>query len=219
MQNTKLKYCGVKTFQDLEITSNSCADYLGFNFFRGSKRYIPPEKAAHYLSELQAEPVQKLVGVFVNPELKDIEEAVKQIPLDIIQCHGDEPPELLSEIKKATGCLVWKAIGFSEQWKQEIRNVIHFSDSILLDTKVNGQFGGTGKSFNWEIIPDFSKFMAQYKKQGWIAGGINLSNITELLAYQPEGIDLASGIEQNGSKSYEIIAQLEGKVRDYEKLS
>ncbi len=219
MTKPLLKYCGIRTKKDVEIGAQSQADYLGFNFFKGSKRYISPEKASMNLCALSEDPVQQLAGVFVNANLDEIMHAVNVMPLDVIQCHGDETPEILNEIKKRTGKKIWKAIRLSENWQQEIDQYSTSVDGILIDAKVKGHYGGTGQVFDWGIIPDFEKLMSYYGLQGWVAGGINLSNIEKLLDYQPAGIDLASGIEKNGYKSLEIIRQLEGKVNKYEKLS
>ncbi|HEU5140034.1 MAG TPA: phosphoribosylanthranilate isomerase [Bacillales bacterium] len=208
----KVKYCGNHSLQDLHYTANSRADYLGFIFSSVSKRCVSAEQVSGWVQEVPPKNGQKLVGLFVNSSAEEINAVVNRVPLDIIQCHGLETPELVHEISAVTGLPVWKAIHHDDHALDRMKAYEGKAEGFVVDCKVKGQWGGTGKSFDWTVVPEYT---AEAKRQGvpcFIAGGVRAGNVSELLRYKPEGIDISSGIERDGDKNQEEISRLEERM-------
>ncbi|MBD8070245.1 phosphoribosylanthranilate isomerase [Bacillus sp. PS06] len=214
MNSLHIKYCGNKTLEDLRITADSNAQYLGFIFAK-SKREVDPSELRNWLTEINANS-KKLVGVFVNASIEEIASVVKEVPLSIIQCHGTESPQFVDLVKQTFNKEVWKVIHHSEE---AIKNMSTFNgivDGYVIDSKAKGLWGGSGQVFDWSYIP---AYVAEAKQQGvpcLIAGGINQENLDKLLTLNIDGIDISSGIEQNDKKDIDIISKIEEKVKRYD---
>lgn len=204
-----LKYCGNHSYEDVQITANSRANYLGF-VFANSKRAVTAHQVLQWLEKIQI--TQKLVGVFVNATLGEIEYVSSQIPLDVIQCHGEETPDYILTLKATLKQQIWKVIHHSQNGLEQMKNYDGLVDGYVIDSKVSGQRGGTGQTFDWSSVPSYQKEALRQQVPVFIAGGINPQTVKELLLYQPVGIDLSSGIEEDGRKSNEIKNQLEERV-------
>jgi phosphoribosylanthranilate isomerase len=204
-----LKYCGNYSLNDVQITANSRADYLGF-IFAESKRYVTTHQVQQWLKKIPIQ--QKIVGVFVNNRIEEIEYIVSCLPLDIIQCHGEETAEYILTLKASLKQQVWKVIHHSQDGLEAMKQYDGLVDGYVIDSKVAGQRGGTGVTFDWSSIPVYQAEALRQQVPVFIAGGINPQTIEELLRYEPEGIDLASGIEENGKKSTKIKNQLEERL-------
>lgn len=204
-----LKYCGNASFQDIIITANSQGDFLGFVFAK-SKRQVNSNDVKRWLEE---KPVtQQIVGVFVNPTLAEVGAVLKDVSLDIIQCHGEESPTFIKELKQLYSKPVWKVIHHSNKGIEMMKQYRGIVDGFVIDSRVGNERGGTGVQFDWQAIPLYQKEAEFQQVPYFIAGGINETTIEELLSYQPYGIDLASGIEQNGRKSEKIKEQFEKRL-------
>jgi phosphoribosylanthranilate isomerase len=209
-----LKYCGNRSFQDWCTVTESKADFIGL-IFAQSKRKVEPEQVKEWMKE-QPLPDKKLVGVFVRAKLAEIQEVIETVPLDVIQCHGDETPEDVQEVKTNTGKIVWKAIHHDKNSIQKMKSFKGIADGYVIDTKTVNSWGGTGTSFDWDSIPNY---LQEAKEQGvicFIAGGVNPSNVSSLVKFEPSGIDISSGIEQGEQKDPEMIKQIEKEVDSYE---
>lgn len=204
-----LKYCGNHSFEDIVVTSNSQADYLGF-VFAPSKRCVSAEEVANWLGELTV--TQKLVGVFVNASLQEIEDVIKHVPLDVIQCHGDETPEFITNIKTHLNKIVWKVIHHSDLGLKTMKKYSGLVDGFVIDSKAANARGGTGVTFDWDAIPSYQREALAQNVPCFIAGGVNVNTIETLLDYEPIGIDLSSGIEEQGQKSAELRNQFEARL-------
>lgn len=208
----QIKYCGNHSLEDIRSAASSHADYIGIVFAHQSKRHVDAEQVAEWL---QREPVndhQKLVGLFVNSSVEEIQSVLQDVPLDLIQCHGTESPEWVKEIREGTGLPIWKAIHHDEHALQLMRTYEGTVSGFVIDCKVKGQWGGTGKSFDWSAVPEYTE---EARRQGvpcFIAGGIQADNVADLLRYGPEGIDISSGIEKNGQKDETEIRRLEERM-------
>ncbi|HET7578548.1 MAG TPA: phosphoribosylanthranilate isomerase [Bacillales bacterium] len=209
----KIKYCGNHSLQNLELTTNSLASYIGIVFAKESKRCVDPRQAAEWLEKTPLKPGQKLVGLFVNAAAEKIKSVVETVPLDIIQCHGSESPEQVKEIAAVTGLPVWKAIHHDESALDRMRSYEGIAAGYVVDCKVKGQWGGTGRSFDWTVIPDYTAEAERQEVLCLIAGGVRADNVEKLLRYEPHGIDLSSGIETNGEKDQEEIRRLEERMK------
>ncbi|MRX70993.1 phosphoribosylanthranilate isomerase [Bacillus lacus] len=206
---TRLKLCGNKSLEDLRVSSGSSkATDLGFIFTQHSKRTVSPGDAAKWLKEIPVKD-KRLAGVFVNEEIEEILKVLTLVPLHVIQCHGTESAEQLAAIKNATGLEIWKALPHEEKTLEKMQKYKECADAFLIDCAVKGKWGGTGVSFDWSYVPSYMKAAEQWGRTCMIAGGVNPDNVSKLVAMRPHGIDLASGIEVNGSKDKELILKLE----------
>ncbi|MDE8562359.1 phosphoribosylanthranilate isomerase [Anoxybacillus rupiensis] len=206
-----LKYCGHQSLSDLQKGIKSCADYLGI-IFAESKRKVDAHEAKTWLKMVDLGKKQ-LVGVFVNSSAEDIYAVTELLPLSVIQCHGTETVEQIAKIKAATDLPVWKAIHHSEEALSKMRQYATVADGYIVDSRVKGAWGGTGISFNWEAIPFY---LEEANRQGvpcFIAGGITPDNVAQLLSYRPHGVDISSGIEENGKKSARKMMEIEKRVK------
>ncbi|WP_223702039.1 phosphoribosylanthranilate isomerase [Sutcliffiella deserti] len=218
MSKTLLKFCGNQSLDDYQLACKSNADYIGFVFAK-SKRQVKVEEVGSWIA--QETPVsKKLVGIFVNQSIKEIASVTESIPLSIIQLHGDESPVFVKELQTRTGASIWKVIHHendtSIQKMQRYRGLV---EGYVIDKKVGESYGGTGQAFDWSYLPRYQKQAKEYDALCIVAGGINPDNLSELLFYQPDGIDISSGIEHEYKKSAEKINKIESRVSDHDKNS
>jgi len=208
-----IKYCGNRSVSDIKACAGSLADYIGF-IFAPSKRQVKADQVKQWLNELNLVD-KKLVGVFVNAPIYEIEKTVKELSLSIIQCHGTETPSQIGAMKEQIGVPIWKAFHHCEGLVTTMAQYSGIVDGHIIDTKVQGAWGGTGISFDWRYVP---YYIEEAERQGvtcFIAGGIRAENIEQLLSYQPHGIDISSGIEDDRGKSKRKIETIERKVKLY----
>lgn len=211
----KLKYCGNHSLNDLQLTIASKADYLGLIFTKKSRRAVTPEQVAGWLTRVQLGK-KALVGVFADDAIEVIERTVRMLPIEVIQCHGSETPEEVRRIKLRTRKKVWKVIHHSENGLKEMGAFASTADGYVIDTKVKGLLGGTGRTFDWRHVP---LYLAEAERQHvpcFIAGGVKPANIEKLLTYHPAGIDMSSGIERDFKKDPDLICQIERRVLVYD---
>ncbi len=216
MDKTVLKFCGVQSISDLKIVSQSIADYIGF-IFAESKRKVDPVSVAEWLKKVNT--TKKIVAVFVNPTDEEISNVLKNIRVDVIQFHGNESTEQISRIGHSFNGLIWKALHHHDKTIDEMEKYQKVVDGFVIDSRIKGQWGGTGVSFDWNAVPKYIEYTKRYKKLCLIAGGVNEKNISELLSLQPQGIDLSSGIEVDQKKSNEKILKIEERVLEYVNIS
>lgn len=195
----KVKICGIRRAEDIEIVNKYLPDFIGFIFVPASKRYVEPSVVAELKKNL--DPRIKTVGVFVNESVEKIREIKKVCSLDVIQLHGEETPQFCEEL----GGRIWKAIRVKDEDCVEILDTYaEYTELLLLDTYVDGTHGGTGQAFDWDLIEFFS---ADYNIG--LAGGITRENVLKAKKkVEPELIDVASGSETNGIKDEEKIKDI-----------
>lgn len=188
----KLKFCGIRRKQDAEYVNITLPDYVGF-VFAPSRRYISPEDAAE-LSEI-IRPEIKKAGVFVNESQENIMNTVHTAKLDIIQLHGDENEEFINSLRKITDCEIWKAVRVRDSGDIQKADMMQ-ADKLMLDSFSVSQYGGTGKTADWNIIKNTT-----IKTPFFIAGGLNEQNILSAVSeLSPFGLDISGGIETEGTK-------------------
>lgn len=212
----QLKLCGNHSQHDTICSVESNADYIGF-VFAPSKRQTTPNDVRKWLNETPLCNDQQVVGVFVNPSIEKIAETLRSVPLDIIQLHGNESSEFVAQIKNNFSCKIWKTIHHEQAADQKMASYKEYVDLFLIDNKSQFAWGGTGSSFDWTSIPNYMSAAHALGKPCFIAGGITPDNVAELLSrYQPDGIDLASGVETNGQKDKRKIIQLRERIESHE---
>lgn len=213
MNKPSLKYCGIHSLADLQVTARSNADYLGF-IFAESKRAADPADVKSWREQIDTEEKQ-LVGVFVNEDVRRIAQIAEDVELDVIQLHGDESAEDIKRLKSMTDCEIWKALHHGSGTVQKMKTIAPYIDGFVIDSSVKGMRGGTGISFSWESVPLYKEAAAREGKRLFIAGGVSPKSIGDLLRWSPPGIDLASGIEEKGQKSEKLMNLLEERMFDH----
>lgn len=189
---TKVKICGLSTVEAVETAVQAGADYIGFVFAK-SKRQVSLEQA-HELAKLVTGKT-KIVGVFVSPSLEELEQAIGQVPLDIVQIHGTFDEVLIPKISVP----VIRAIQLSDQEAK----VTSPADFLLFDAPV----AGSGRTFDWDLLKD-----KKIQQDFFIAGGLTVDNVRQAReTFQPYALDVSSGVETDGRKDIEKIkAFIEG---------
>ena len=181
----KIKICGITNFEDALNASRLGADALGFVFVENSPRYIKPHDAAHIINKLP--PFINKVGLFVDPSKQEVEDAARIANFDLLQFHGDESEGFCNQfnlpyIKAISVETDVNLLEYSRQYAS--------ASALLLDAYSEEARGGTGKTFDWNLIP----------KEGSIplivAGGLNNENIADLLRQvMPYAVDVSGGVE------------------------
>jgi len=183
---TKIKICGIKTLNDALAAIDSGADYLGFNFYPKSVRFIEKFACAGITSVLKREhPQIKLVGVFVNSSVDEIKDLLQTCALDLAQLHGDETPETFAQLAPH----VFRAFrGIPESNVGYERNE---APVMLIDAAVKGVYGGSGVTADWSAAANLAK-----KYPLLLAGGLTPENVADAVRQvHPWGVDVASGVE------------------------
>ncbi|ALS02174.1 N-(5'-phosphoribosyl)anthranilate isomerase [Enterococcus silesiacus] len=194
----KVKICGLKTKEHVDLAVNFGADYLGF-VFAESKRQITPEKAKEITRNVPKE--VKKVGVFVSPSYAEVETVIQQANLDIVQIHGILMTEKLS-VPVIRAIPVNKAI--QETLRQEPE-----TDFLLFDAPPQEFVGGNGQVFDWQQL-DTSLIK---NRKIIIAGGLTTENVLQAKRrFNPYAVDVSSGVETNGVKDPEKIIAFLKKV-------
>ena len=192
---TKIKICGIKTLKDALAAIDAGADYLGFNFYPKSARFVEKETCAEITSVLKREhPQIKLVGVFVNSPVDEVKNILETCHLDLAQLHGDETPEMLESFSGKA----FKAIRLSASTSAD-ESVSPFLKSVsesalpalLIDATVKGVYGGSGVTADWSAAAELAK-----KYPLLLAGGLTPENVADAVRQvKPWGVDVASGVE------------------------
>lgn len=184
VQDLFVKICGITNLDDARHAVRSKADAVGFVFYKDSPRYIEPRKAADISAKLP-EHISK-IGVFVNADRKVIHEVISAVNLSAVQLYGHEGPDDLVNFETS----VIKVFRIKDDFDVEVmRNYI--VDAFLLDTHKEGVYGGTGKTFNWNIA-------LRAKEYGRIilSGGLTPDNVEDAVRFvEPYGVDVSSGVE------------------------
>ncbi len=193
---TGIKFCGIKTKEALNAASRHGGDYVGLMMWPKSPRAVGLEQARAL--SLNQPGNLRIVGVFVNPADDELRKTLTDVPMDMIQLHGDEDPGRVATIRTLTGLPVMKAIRIAT--REDLFAVPSFesvADWLLFDTKtdpkLSGLPGGTGMSFDWQILKDRT-----FQKPWMLSGGLNAGNIGQALSIlQPYAVDVSSGIEDS----------------------
>jgi len=199
----KVKICGITNYEDAAAAVDMGADLLGFNFYPKSPRFVPPEKASEIISKLPA--FIDIVGVFVNASFEQIRETIDLCQLNWVQLHGDEDPQFCNSFL-SLDVKTMKALRVKDQNDiQQAEN--YFTDAILLDAFHPEKYGGTGLTFDWNIVGHIGKRV-------FLAGGINPDNASEAIKLGVYGIDVCSGIEaEPGKKDHKKMRKLFENIR------
>lgn len=199
MHMSKIKICGLTREEDIQAVNQYMPDYIGFVFAK-SKRQVSLEQAK-FLKQQLSDQIQA-VGVFVNEDKKEVLQLEEAGIIDVIQLHGQESEAEICLLKSWTSAPVIKAVHV-ESAEDILRWQESKADYLLLDYPG----GGSGKQFDWTVIPEL-------KKPYFLAGGIGLHNLEAALQVKPYGIDLSGGAETDGKKDSDKIREIVQLVRN-----
>lgn len=189
----KVKVCGITNIDDAKLCVDCGADALGFIFYKESKRYIEPDEAKKIIDKLPFFVLK--VGVFVNENFENVNSTAKNIGLNAVQLHGNENLDYCGKINYP----VIKAIRVDEKLNENLEKYSNYT--ILLDSKDAREYGGTGKQFDWELIPE------NYRNKIILAGGVSEDNIDYIFnRIKPQAVDVSSSLEKEpGIKDREKV--------------
>ncbi len=202
----KVKICGLKRKEDIKYINGIVPDYAGF-IFAESRRKLEPDKAKRLINMLSGN--IKAVGVFVNEDIDRLIKIYKYTGIEIVQLHGDEDDEYIEKILEEIE--IWKAVRVRN--KEDIKKAERYLKNpkiskVLLDAYHEEEYGGSGISFNWNLIKEDIDNLI-------LAGGLNQENIERaVLLTEPETVDISSGVETDGNKDYFKIKNFVEKVRN-----
>ena len=181
----KVKICGITSAVDGLMAVEAGADLLGFVFHEPSPRYVSVPTAADIIAQLP--PAVVKVGVFVNSPAALVSEAIARCGLNILQFHGDEPPDYCWQF----GLMTMKAFRVSSP-DSLARLADYPTDAWLLDSATADQPGGTGQVFNWDLAIAAQRF----GRLIFLAGGLTPENVAEAVRrVRPFGVDVSTGVE------------------------
>lgn len=185
---TIIKICGIKTLKDALAAIDAGADYLGFNFYPKSVRFIAKETCAEITSVLKKEhPDIKLVSVFVNSSVDEVKSILETCLLDMAQLHGDETPEMFAQLAPH----VFKAFRGVTDVEADKRMIADGEPAFLVDAAVKGVYGGSGVMADWSAAAELAK-----RYPLLLAGGLTPENVADAVRQvKPWGVDVASGVE------------------------
>jgi phosphoribosylanthranilate isomerase len=190
----KVKICGITNLEDAQAAIEAGADLLGFNFYRRSARYIEPDVARSIVEKIRSGGRQpQLIGVFVNSSALEIQAIWREVDLDQAQLHGDEPREMLAQVK---GFKAIRPQSTEEAENQAKTYMVENEPALLIDAYRAGEYGGTGQIGAWSLAAQIAR---EYPIL--LAGGLTPDNVAEAIRQvQPWGVDVASGVESAPGK-------------------
>jgi len=205
---TKIKICGITNLDDALYAAENGANALGFVFAKSPRR-MKVEDVRKIIQKLP--PFVQKVGVFVNEVPSLILKIVKETGLTAVQLHGEEIPDFCSSLLPLT---VIKGIRVKEEIDIKILQAYANVSAYLLDSFVEGNKGGTGKVFDWEL----ALYAKKHGKPVILSGGLTPTNIQKALEkVSPYGVDVSSGVESKpGKKDKKKVKDFILKVNKYD---
>lgn len=188
---TRVKICGITNLEDARRAFDSGADALGF-VFAESPRRVSAAQVKKIVKALG--PWIATVGVFVNEKLENVRRIAAECGLSAVQLHGDESADYVRRLKLPS-CKVIKAFRVAE--KSDLKKILRYrADAFLFDTKVAGKWGGSGQSFDWDILKSLKTPCPVI-----VAGGLSPENVGEVVKrLLPYGVEASSSVERAPGK-------------------
>jgi len=196
-----MKFCGLTRPEDAALATALGAAYLGL-IFAPSARQLTVERAASLLDALSetapggARPAR--VGVFAGMTTDAIVDVVDRLQLGVIQLHGTDDAGMASALRRRTRARIWSVVHVGEAGidREQLARAAE-GDDILLDAKVDGMLGGTGRTFDWEATRDVVEPL-RGGRSIILAGGLRAENVAQAIAlFAPDVVDVSSGVESS----------------------
>jgi phosphoribosylanthranilate isomerase len=207
MRKTRIKICGIRRVEDAMHATYAGADAIGLIFYAPSPRAVTLQQAIAVRDALP--PFVSTVALFVNAARSDVNEVCESLNPSLLQFHGDEGHDYCASF--ARPYLKAIRVGASMKADDLVQLQIEFSTAkaLLLDTLSAGQYGGTGESFNWDVIPK------SLREKIVLSGGLTPINVGEAVRkIRPWAVDVSSGVEsEKGIKDPEKILAFMSAVR------
>jgi len=212
----RVKICGITTADDARVAARAGADAVGLNFYAKSPRCVEPDEARRIIRALPSDVVK--VGLFVNASVEEVSQTFDALGLDLVQLHGNEPPELLARLGERPVMRAFRVGGEGVEpvadYLEACRGLGCLPRLVLLDSRAKGAYGGTGKVGDWAAL-------ARYPIHPWhpplvLAGGLRPENVAEAVrAVRPAGVDTASGVESSpGRKAAALVERFVAAALD-----
>ena len=197
---TKIKICGITNYGDAQNAADLGADFLGFNFYSKSPRYVDCKNALDIIKKLNGK--SKIAGVFVNETIDNIEKIDEMCNLDLIQLSGDEDLQYANKLKKSTNKKIIKTFRIRNGMNASLINSFN-SYYIMLDSFKDGLYGGTGEIFDLDVVNGIDN------RKLFLAGGLNDKNVKlAIKKLNPFAVDVCSSIESSpGNKDFNKMKQ------------
>lgn len=226
---TKVKICGLMNFEMTRRVVQLRPDHIGF-VFAPSRRQVQPSHVKQWLLKLKEEgdALPDLVGVFANPTREELKQVLDEVPLTSVQLHGKGDTALLKWMKDHYDVQIWRTVPIIRDDERQPRQSIaaaaaayeldvQYADVVLLDTHCPIQGGGSGKVFDWTVIPSYADQLASLRLPLYIAGGLSADNVGLVVReYDIDGVDVSSGVETNGVKDISKVEEFIERVRGNE---
>jgi phosphoribosylanthranilate isomerase len=195
---TRVKICGIREPAHARIAAEAGADAIGLVFHPQSPRYVTPAQAAAVVASLP--PFVAAVGLFVDHDEAEVREILAAVPLDLLQFHGDQPPEFCERFGRPYVRAVPMGQGVD---LIEYAGRFRRAKALLLDAHVAGERGGTGRGFDWTLIP------RELPIPIILSGGLDVENVARAVReVKPWAVDVSSGVETGrGSKDPDKIVE------------
>jgi phosphoribosylanthranilate isomerase len=185
---TKVKVCGMTNLADAEHAASHGAWAIGLIHHRDSPRYVQPEVAEEIGAALKRR--CEVAGVFVNSPLAEVIDAAERENLTLLQFHGEEGPSFCDEARRRTGAKVMKAMRVTSAADVKAAEAFR-TDFHLFDAYWHGVHGGSGQSFDWDLVA-----RRRSKVPMILAGGLTSANVADAIdLVKPFGVDVVSGVE------------------------
>lgn len=206
---TRVKICGIKTVEQAAVALEAGADYLGFIFYPRSHRYVAPQTVGEIVTAARERfggPDRwQAVGVFVDEPLEVVRTAMQTAGLDVAQLCGAEDAAYAGGV----GAPVIRVVHVDGSGQPQASTVAaeHGAVRVLLDTKAEGQFGGTGTTYPWPAVRAVAG-------EAFLAGGLSSANVGEAIqTARPWAVDVSSGVETSRVKDPDLIRAFISEVR------
>lgn len=208
-RRTRIKLCGLSRPEHVDHAVALGADAIGFVFYLKSPRFVTHTQAAELARRVP--PFVTVTGLFVNAGEAEVVQAARAVPLTLLQFHGDETPEQCAALAAAAGLPWIRALRVGPQTTPAdlVESAHRYSAArgLLFDTLV-ADYGGSGKVFDWSLIP------AELARRAVLSGGLNAQNVGDAIRQlRPFAVDVSSGIEEPDAKGVKDHARMTAFVR------
>ena len=208
-RRTRIKLCGLGNAADVAHAIDLGADAIGLVFYPPSPRALSVAQAVEMTRDVP--PFVSVVGLFVNPSPEWFSEVICNVPLTMLQFHGDETPEQCEKLAGVAGLPWLRALRVAADTEPAdlVKSALNYSaaSGLLFDTHVDG-YGGGGKVFDWSLIPE------EFARRAVLSGGLNTQNVSDAIhRVRPYAVDVSSGIEVSGAKGVKDHARMAAFVR------
>ena len=188
---TRIKMCGLTRVEDVQTAVAAGCDAIGLVFYAQSPRYVELEVASKLIQHVPA--FIEIVGLFVNAKIDQVIEFSKQLPLSLLQFHGNETPEYCESVSQTLNRRYIRALHIKEG-ENLLQSAALYPNAaaILLDTP-SANYGGSGQTFDWSLL---KKLPSSFLQPIILSGGLNSANVANAITQvRPYAVDVSSGIE------------------------